>query len=604
LSFFFLVSSAETSFAAKKEKAAKGGAIALTAEALSAKALLEDLLSRRYSQELATSVDQKSFSISANLDLIQVPPVETKVETPAEPEPISDLMLGTLDPEELLKKYSSPNEGHVAQGLLENFRIRAVAMSVGLKDDLKPEVKAQVEIWLTKRLKDEFGKNGKGTVSFIQFPQEKQAPEKTLWDWLSQFQNLAGQLSLAVALLLGVILWQILAPRKSAEPSPMSAQAPQPAASNTPSQDTREPSGDPKAKVENEDLQIAEDLRTVSSRLNELVPRLLPEFENIIRSWCQMGDEGRMKVACFAEAVGKELGKLPIPVDALPDISKVFRKMTEVGLKEKRDILQKAYWDLLTAVNLGSEALSQPFGYLGGLNINLVNQVLIDQNPKMKTLVSLYMPVETRTRYVQSLPVAAKKELLESAVSLSSVPRAELRSLDSTLAKKLKPDSNRDVIPLEMTLNKIVEALTPIEEATLLQGLQGSAIDDFKRVSPSLAFLGEWPEDKLSILLSRVSADELLPLLRIRQDLQEKFIRICPPMTAEMLQEELVREDKSSERDKNTWLQALSGRMKEMVALREVVLEDLFHVTATPLSSKESSPAAGTSNPGGSQKAS
>ncbi|MEO6458967.1 MAG: hypothetical protein ABIO95_00850, partial [Bdellovibrionota bacterium] len=48
--------------------------VSLTADGLGAKAHLEELLARRYGQELSTLVDKSIFAISAQLDLIEVAP--------------------------------------------------------------------------------------------------------------------------------------------------------------------------------------------------------------------------------------------------------------------------------------------------------------------------------------------------------------------------------------------------------------------------------------------------------------------------------------------------------------------------------------------------
>ncbi len=252
--------------------------------------------------------------------------------------------------------------------------------------------------------------------------------------------------------------------------------------------------------------------------------------------------------------------------------------MAEVKVSEKRDALQKAYWDMLSVMNLGVETLTQPFGYLGGVNVGTVNQVLMDQNPKMKTIVSLFLPNDLRSRYLKSLPVDAKKELLENAARMSEIPASELKSMDETIAGKMKPQTTGEVVPLDMTLNKLVAALTPSEEAVLLAPMKGSAIDAFKRSTPSAAFLGEWPDDKLKLLMSRVSADELTALARVRPDLQDRLLSLAPPLTAEMAGDELKIADRTDDATKNEWLSALVKRINEMVRFQEISLETIFAV--------------------------
>lgn len=563
-------------------------ATALAPEALSAKALLEDLLARRYAQNLGTKVDKASFSVSAELDLTEIrkpvlPPIAL---AQTEPEPISDLMLGMLDPEAMMKNYTGPESKETVQKFLDNYKIKTVQVHVGLSESLAPEVKAEVEKWLTDRLTTEFGKVGKGVVSFIKIPTLK-IPEiapKTMWDWLSQFQSLAGQLVLAIAVILGVLLWQMLTPRSKSEinqngDSKSVVEAPLSGAGAGATAAAAETERVEREKVEREETVAGDEITRITERLNDLLPKVGKDIENIMRSWCQMGEPGWLKVATFAEAVGKEMGKLPIPVDALTDVSKVFAQMSEMSVASKRDILQKSYWDLLTVMNLGPSALDQPFGYLGGFNIGMVNQVLMEQNPKMKTVVSLFMPPDLRSKYMQSLSLDAKKELLISAAGMSEIPAEELRSLDGSLMNQFKPSSKQDVVPLEMTLTKLVAALTPVEEILLLNGMTGRAVEEFKLSTPSLAFLGEWPDDKLSILLSQTSADELVAFCRVRPELKDRFMQLAPSMTSEMAGEELARPDKSNMKDKGIWLESFVKRLKTLVLLKELNLDEIFTVT-------------------------
>ncbi len=558
---------------------------AFAPEALSAKALLEDLLARRLAQSLATKIDKQAFSISSQLDLLAIPPAAMPKPDaqPKEQEPLNDLMLGMLDPESLVKSFVAPEERKTAQQFLANYKIRSVEVFVGLSEALGPEVKTDVEKWLKSRISAEFGKNGKGSVSFIKLPAEKAKPPvnpKTPLDMLSEFQSLAGQIVLAAAIILGIILWQILAPKKSTEVSggmDSRSAATQVAAAPP----VTGPSDAELAKVRlareaEEQEEIRRDITGLTIQLGEILPRVAKETESIVRSWCQMGEPGWLKLASFAEVVGKQVGKLPIPVDSLNEVSKVFSKMPQIALGEKRDSLRAAYWDLLTVMNLGAAALDRPFAYLSGANVGMMNQVLMNQNPKMRTVVSLFMPDELRSQFMKSLSIDSKRELLESAASLSEIPTQELRALDGSLMGQMKGEARADVVPLEMTLAKIVSALSPIEEVTLLAGMVGSAVSDFKRSTPSLAFLGEWPDQKLSILLSSTLPDELVAFCRVRTDIGERLISLAPQMTAELTIDELRSPDRMTVEEKNQRLLEMNARLLGLFTRKELRLDEIF----------------------------
>lgn len=575
--------------------AAAVSSTALAPDALSAKALLEDLLARRFTQTLATKIEKSTFSVSAELDLQAVPKKVDKpllAPTSGEMEPISDLALGMLDPEALLKNYSPPGEERqVAMAFLEGFKIKTVSVNVGLSESLAPEVKAEVEKWLTDRLNSEFGKVGKGLVTVIKMPLPKAqeiAPPKTTWDLLNQFQSLAGQLALAAAIVVGVLLWGILTPRKSSVAGGAEA--------NNTTTSTQQATGSPAAMSaaglsEEEKQRLADEklsrdraaatleVESLKVRVLEILPKISEHLESVLRSWCQTGDLGWTKVAVLSEVVGKELGKLPIPIDAVSDVTRAFTKMAAVDIAEKRDVLQKSYWDLLTVMNLGPAALEQPFGYLGGFNAGMVSQVLMEQNPKMRTVVSLFMPPDLRAKFMGTMSLEAKRELLVAAAGMSEIPAKELSQLDRGLMARFKPQGREDMIPLEMTLNKLVEALNPAEELVLLAGMQGPAAEEFRRSTPSLAFISEWGDEPLATLLSQATTDEILALCRVRPDVKDRVLSLAPKMTVAMVGDELSMPDRLSAKDKGIWIEALSKRLRTLVLSKALVLEEIFPAT-------------------------
>lgn len=560
----------------------------LKPEVLGAKAFLEDLLVRRYSQELSVLVKKESFNLGTTLELTEVAKSNPAAATE---EPISGLMLGKLDPEELLKKYGAGDSS--AQSFLNNYKIKAVAVSVGLNEGLGPEVKAEVEKWLTTRLNGEFGKVGKSTVTFIKIPTS--AETKSFWDWLNQFQTLAGQIALGFLAILAVLVWKIVG-----KPISVNINAP----SDLPTLNAQLSGGAKGVSGENnvsssassagiassgsatpgglsaagsiEQVQNKEEILSLTRRLNDLAAKVTNDMEAIVRSWCQMGEPGKLRLACFAEAVGKEIGKLPIPADAIADISRMFAKMTTLDPAVKSEALQKAYWDILAVINLGPESLDQPFGYLGGLNIGLMKELLMDQNPKMQTLVSIYMPNDVRAKYIKTLTPESKMALLNSAAQMNEIRVDELKSMNDSLRSKFQPQGTVDSIPLDMSLKKLVDVLTPIEQLTLLPQVQDPAILEFKRQTATLAFINEWPDEVIKLLVGASEADEIVYFLKVRPEMSERILAQCPPLTAELVRDELATAKIIPEKELNLRIESFAKRLEAMVKLKEISLEEIF----------------------------
>jgi hypothetical protein len=498
-----------------------------------------------------------------------------------------DLLVGTLDPEKLMQQFGLTDEKPALMGLLATKRIKFVQVSVGLREDLGEAIKGDVEKWLTTRLTSEFGKAGKGEVSFVKDlpakPEKKAAPApKEWWDWLNQFQHLAGEFLMALTILLGVVFWRFTTTKASVSKN-NSGESPniklQTEGKGLGGGDSPSEASKSAVAIEQQEerRRSMEEVMALSQKLNALVPKISPEFENIVRSWCQAGDEGRLKLVCFAESVGRDVGRLPIPVDAMKDVAKIFAKMAEVSPKEKAQILEKVYWDLVSVLNLGPEVLSQPFGYLAGIDTSVISQVLMDQNPKLKTLVSIYLPDEVRRKFVKPMSAEQKFQLLENAAKMSEIAAAELKLMDSTLMKKIKSgESSSDSVQLDMTLEKIVSSLSILEEIEMLGKLQGAGILAYKRKHPSLAFLQEWPDEKLAILMSRLRADQAVAYLRIQPGMKDRMISLAPPMTAEMLSDEYAQPDKSGIEEKTRHLEEFALILREMQSHKEVDLSEIF----------------------------
>jgi len=368
----------------------------LGAEALSAKVLLEDLIVRRYTQDLSTRLNRESFTLSTHLTLEPIPMADIQAE-----EPINDLMLGTLDPESLMKQYAGKNANDYAASLLSMYRIAKLDMTVGVRDNLTDPDLDPLKKWLTERLKNEFGSVAKGEIIQTHIPVKLTSGEEksNLLDYIAQFQALLGHLLLALALVIGALIWGSL--RKSSKELngkqnfEIKLQTPEiPQSSNQNIANVKGDTSDP------DNVSHQRDILKYQGKIKSLIEKLGPKVSDLIVLWCRQGDRGILRLACFAEATGQALGSMPIPIDAIKDVTRIFLQMPNVTYKEKHESIQQAYWDLVAMINLGPDALNQPFSYIAGLNVDAINEVLIEQNTKMKTLVTLFMPDDLRSRYI------------------------------------------------------------------------------------------------------------------------------------------------------------------------------------------------------------
>lgn len=569
------------------------GAVEQTPNILGAKAFLEELLSNRIGLDLATLVSRDDFTIGSQLDLVEITPkaAPASVTTDdSDPQTLpADLLLGTLDPEALLKKFGDPEAAAKMGTFLSQFKITKVAISVGLKENLPKDLKEQVEKRLSERLTREFGSIGQGNVNYVL------STKKVFIDQLNRFQGLAGNAAIAFAIIVGAFFWMLgngKSKSSGAQEASTASASPQSSASGssgmtntvhtTNDADPALDAANQNSKIsESEQLQAEKEITRITNQLQTLGSSISADREAVIRSWCEAGEEGKLKLACFADVSGKGVGKLPIPADSIQEMSEIFAKMPLLPITEKATLLKKVYWDLIAAFNLGSKVLAKPFGYVANFNSKMVNQALLEQNPKMKTFVSLHMPQKLRESYFKSIGEDVKQSLLEEASQLGEVPLEEFNAMNADFKVQLSGGERLDSIVFDSALGKLAESLSSVEQIVLLRKITGAGLETYKFNTPALAFLEDWNDETLSILLQSVPSDELATYLRIRPDVVERFIALCPPMTAELVRDELSRADKLSENDRHKFLQAFKERLQEYVSTSGIALTAILTFSGT-----------------------
>jgi flagellar motor switch protein FliG len=565
-----------------------------SAEILSAKSFLEDILVKRYTQGLATIVDKQAFVISAQLDVVEMPATDKKndpIKNFKVSETPFDLTVGSLDSEQIIQQYASPEEQKAAVvSFLTTKKIKGVFVSVGVREDLGEDMKKNIEAWIKTRVEKEFGSIAKYEVAFLKDIPDRPSREvhKNWIDWLNQFQALAAVTLAALTFFLAVLFWRFTTSKLSTSNTSSGEKAPITLKTEGFLGATAGGgiggSGSSMTTLSDDDVKkTTEDAFILSQKINALTPRISDEINNLSRIWSLAGEEGQFKLVCYADAIGKELGRLPIPPEVINDIAKIFGRMSQVSIKEKKEALEKVYWDLMTTLNLGSSALEQPFSYLNNLETGEdVNHILMDQNPKLKTLVSLYLPKDVRRKYIKGLTDEQKLELLETATQLNQISTGELKKYETVVRGRMAPDTQEDTVQLDMTFDKIVSSLGLLEQFDLLPKMKSTELQDYKRRIPTVAFLNEWPEDKLGLILSRLSADQILLYLRLNSDMKDRFLKLSPPMVAEVLEDDLLRTDTSSSADKEAALKQIESVMISICKNKEVDLTEIFAKSINP----------------------
>ncbi len=538
------------------------------ADAVSVRATLENMLVHRYTQELSALVDQKHFNVGAKFDL-------RVVSTDRKPQNLefNDLDLGFLDADALFDSYSIPNMA--GANPLEKYSIRGVEIQVGLDSEVGDEIKSSVETWLSKRVKSEFGANGKTTVQYRLNPNgEKTAPWMKL---VQDMQGLVGNIVLALALLLGVVLWKALGGSdvKTAEGS-NSSQSIQ-IQSKT---EMGEGFGMGQAVSSDDGSKgFMAQVDHLTTQIKDLAPKVVDQLESLVSEWCEQGEEGLFLLASFAEISGSVLGSLPIPKEEKKKMSGVFAKMHETPNERKLEFLNKVYWDLISALNLGTDSLHRPFSFIGNSAMGTLNNVLLGNDIETQTVVTLYMPDKMRKKYFEGLEEDKRIELLNSAARLSAMSEEGLQTIEDQIAPYFgENDLEESSVPMDLTFAKLVETMSFAGACKTLPLIKGPVMEKFKIKTPHIGFLSQWDRSALGVVAKYSSNEALLAYIRTVPEMKHYVLEFVPPRTKQILEDDLGQSDSMSDERKEELLGSLHQLIVNLVDNGELSLEDIVQI--------------------------
>lgn len=543
------------------------------ADVISVKAALEEMLVRRYAQELSAIVSYDKFNVGARFELSVVDDKDAKRNLNNGGD-YTDLDLGYLDADTLFDRYANVDSGSVSP--LAKYAIKSVAINIGLQQDMGEKNKKTVDDWLQNRIKEEFGNIAKGQVQFIQ--SEKSNP--TTLDRIIQMQGLFGQLILALAILLGVLLWRILgggASNKDADSAAINIQS----KSEMTAGEGLFASGSSKDEAKAQELAIESKIEHLSEQVKDLAPKLVDQLEQLITQWCDQGEDGLMQIACFAEISGSVIGSLPIPTEHKKKMGDVFSRMAEINLENRYDLVNRTYWDLVASLNLGTEALHRPFSFIGNATLGTVSKVLLGNDADIQTVVSLYMPENMRKNYFSKLESDKKIELLNNAAKLSSISHDKLKKIESEMAPYFEEKVDEAEVSLSMTLSKLIESMSLVDACKLMPQVNGPMVDEYKLKHPHIAFFADWVLSAQETLIKKATNEELMAYVRIMPNMTQTVLELVSPRAKQILEDDLSRTDNMPEAEKERLILSLHNRLLNLIYSNTLVLEDCIKKNET-----------------------
>lgn len=539
------------------------------ADIISVKAALEDMLVRRYTQELSSVVNYDHFNIGARFEL-GIVDFDTYEAGSGD---FTDLDLGHLDADALFEAYSIPNMAGVNP--LEKYIIKKVEVQVGLQPSVDEKIRTSVEGWLSKRVDEEFGKVGSSKVQFIENPDISSPSTHSWMKLLKELQDLVGHLIIALAIILGVFLWKMLAGNSSNEKS--SGASSQINIENKTEAGAGSamavPAGEAGSSVLAQDPVFVERMSQLSTQVRDLAPKITDQLESLIEEWCEHGSDGLYQVAYFAEVSGSVLGRLPIPKEHRKKMSDIFSEMHAMSDEEKLELANRTYWDLVASLNLGTDALHRPFSFINKSALMTVNNVLMENNSDTQAVVTLYMPENMRRDYLSNLEETQKVDLLNSAAKLSVISEEALQNIEDKIAPYFGEKTLDSEVSMDLTLAKLIESLAWVDSCKILPQIHGPVIEQFRVSQPHIAFLSQWAPGSLSVLVKSSTNEELLAYLRIVPDMTHRVLEFTSPRARKILEDDLEQTDGLSDSDKESNLGRLQNRIISLINNGDISFE-------------------------------
>ncbi len=539
------------------------------ADEISVKAALEDMIVRRYSQELSALITFERFNVGARFELETMDESKDKNrKLSSQNDQYTDLDLGYLDADTLFDRYQSVDAASVSP--LAKYAVKSVMVNVGLQERMGNKIKSNIEEWLQARVKEEFGALGKSQVQFIQ----SETTNPSTLDRIIQMQGLVGQLILALAILLGVVLWRLLSGGKSKDQAQAASVNIESKSEMTATEGLGGSSPSKESNLAAIDLALDTKIEAVSDQIKDLSPKLVTQLDQLVAQWCEQGETGLMQIACFAEISGSVLGSLPIPKEHKKEMGNVFSKMSELPLEKRLDVTNRTYWDLVASLNLGTDTLHRPFSFLGSSSLGTVNQVLLGNDIDIQTVVSLYMPESLRKNYFSKLADDKKVELLNTAAKLSSISQDKLNDIETQIAPYFEEKVAESEVSMSMTLNKLVESMSYIDACKILPKVEGPVVETFKQKNPHIGFFADWKKESQEVVIKRSTNEELMAYLRIVPNMTDTILGLISPRAKQILEDDLSRSDLVAVVEKERLIYSLHNRLENLVLTNVISLED------------------------------
>ncbi len=581
---------------------------------------IEEKIRKNYEEVIGIQLQSGSYRVGVLVELKEEATEKKDSSSIAEtsnnlPE---GLNLGILDVRELISNYEQEiktlKEKKTLQEPMssEKFKIVRVNIKVGLNEDYGKEYQVEFSKWLSQRVKVDFGGIGTSETAMIRKIPEKPVSKKdpksfensTLYERLFDFQPLVIAL---VLISIGTLLFfsRFIISTADARLSKNVATEISGSTSNSLkmsdaipangiAQSSMKPEFDEEKRA-NEDLSLTiEDIDRLMSKITFLILDLSVQFSHLLSIWLDAGPEGHQKIALAFDSVisKKELFEkqgLTVQKFSLQDLSselsekvhESFLKVQQMKSKEKLQMLDSTYWDIISFKTFGPRVLRRPFDHLKILDDEQIGKVLLNQKRDVQALALLYLENNQKKNFMSKMNEDEKVHLIASMIGSATMSKSDLVDIDSAVKiaveKSAVTDSGKiGLMPRSISL---LENLSAIEELRILKRIvpvlpqQGASL---KKKYFSLAFMEEWSEFGFEKISSVITADEVVALLKIFPEVKSALFSFIAPRMRTMVEDDLGSLTNMTNDQLNDKLESIRLKMKRFIEHNKINLSEFY----------------------------
>nr|BFD65304.1 hypothetical protein HAGR004_03260 [Bdellovibrio sp. HAGR004] len=548
-------------------------------ELIEVKSRLEDSIAKRYRERIATRIPTELFNVAVQATIkIKEDNSDLKSPTkePSNPKTdLPDINLGIIESIAVGDSTltESPDFAKISKSFLERVEIKKIEIIVGLSPKLGEEYKATFKPWLSSTVKGDFGNIGSIKVADLApMPKEETtesaSPERprvlTFEEKFGNYQNAIGLGVFSLILLIALLLFKFLPSRDMKEQVNLSLRIQEMKDSQLRLQNTTGKGAIEAKKSEKQEIQLNANLLFDSFREHQkkvaLIALSSPGIaDQVLDRWFEEGTEGRKKVASLVDCVLTHYGNnssniplsgaswnLPERIKSDKELPSIFTAFSGYSLQEKTALVEKTYWDLLSVKTLGDKLTSLPFASMAQLPASKIQKVLSKQDKKVQSLTILHLPQEKMEEVISGLSFEEKKNMIVEAFAIPKMKPQEIEMADQSLKFLIKKEESVDdgLVEIQSMIPNMLMCLSPLEEIQLIQQILPTLSDQghfIKRSYPSLAFLSQWPEEKLKHFLTGVQPNDILALVKAIPEATEVINSVIPNRTQTILKDSLNR---------------------------------------------------------------